>query len=251
MRDTIKALIELQQVDDQIRGQQVQRDELSANLDRLKTILERMGGELAEKREKLAEAERFYSDKQHDLDSDAERISHAKHKLNAVTRTKEYAAMQRELDALRKKYDEDQQELKRLAGAMDEYQESIAAQEEKLRDLQAEVEREEAASADRLNELDGQIDEIAANKKGIEERLKPSLVRRYKRVLKGREGRAVVPAFDGKCSGCQMRLPPQLFIQVQRGETLETCPACQRFIYFDDSGSEPNGDAEQEQAAAQ
>lgn len=238
MRDTIEALIQLQQVDDEIRGHQVQRDELSSNLDRLKTILARMGEELADKRDKLADAESFYSAQQQDLQSDSDRIAKAKSKLTAVTRTKEYSAVQRELDALRKKYDEDEQEMKRLAGAMDEYKESIAAQEEKLRDLQEEVDREEAASAERLRELDSQIDGIAARKADIEKNLEGRLVRRYKRVLKGRDGRAVVPAVGGKCTGCQMSLPPQLFIEIQRGETLEACPNCQRFLYFTDAADE-------------
>ncbi len=29
-----------------------------------------------------------------------------------------------------------------------------------------------------------------------------------------------------------MALPPQLFIQIQRGETLETCPSCQRILFY-------------------
>ena len=57
-------------------------------------------------------------------------------------------------------------------------------------------------------------------------------MRRYERVLARREGRAVVEALNGKCTGCQMKLPPQLFILVQRLETLESCPACQRFLFF-------------------
>ncbi len=57
-------------------------------------------------------------------------------------------------------------------------------------------------------------------------------IRRYECVLSRRDGRAVVTAHGGKCTGCQMKLPPQLFILVQRGHTLESCPACQRFLYF-------------------
>ena len=44
--------------------------------------------------------------------------------------------MQRELDTLRRKYGEDETELKRLSDAMEEYSTSIAAQEQKLADLQ-------------------------------------------------------------------------------------------------------------------
>lgn len=232
MTEVIEALIELQTVDDEIREFQVQRDELSTNLNTLKKILEGMSSELEDKREKLAEANRFYTDQQEELRADGERMAHAKQKLAAVTRTKEYAAIQRELDNIRKKYGEDEAELKRLGEAMEEYQASIAAQEVKLAELEAEVAREEAANVDRLSHLTEQIQAVDGRRTAITTRIEDRITRRYDRVLARREGRAVVEALNGKCTGCQMRLPPQLFILVQRLETLEACPACQRFLFF-------------------
>jgi len=234
MKDTISALVELQHVDDSVRVFQLQRDELAANLERLRAIVGQMGQELAEKQEKLGEATRFYTEKQHELQADADRLAKAKARLGAVTRTKEYAAMQRELDNLRKKYSADEVELKRLVEAMEEYQTGIASQEAKLAELQAEVEREEATSADQLGELESKISAIETQKQSIEVRLTPNLLSRYRRLLKRREGKAVVAVGPGgKCTGCQMMLPPQMYIQVQRGETLLTCPSCQRYVFVD------------------
>ena len=234
MKDTINALVELQRVDDTVRVFQLQRDELAANLERLQAIVGQMGLELAEKQEKLGEATRFYGEKQQELQADADRLAKAKARLGLVTRTKEYAAMQRELDNLRKKYSADEVELKRLVEAMEEYQTGIATQQAKLNELQAEVEREETTSADQLNELEGKISKIGAQRAEIEVRMDSSLLSRYRRVLKRREGKAVVPVGEGgKCTGCQMKLPPQMYIQVQRGESLLSCPSCQRYLFVD------------------
>ena len=235
MGTAIQALTELQRIDDEIRGRQVQRDELAANLHRLKSILEQMGAELEEKREKLSEATRFYEEKQEELRDDGLRLSHAKQKLASVTRTKEYAAMQRELDNLRRKYNEDEQELKRLSSAIEEYKASISGGEGKLGELQAEVAREDASSADKLTQLDGEIGSVAKRKSAIAVQLDDDLKRRYERILSRRDGKAVVPAVDGKCTGCQMRLPPQTFILVQRGESLEACPTCQRYLFYEET----------------
>jgi hypothetical protein len=234
VKNTIAALVELQQVDDEVRVHTLQRDELAANLERLKTILTRMADELATKRDKLTEAQRFYDEKKIDLQGDADRLAKAKQKLAGVTRTKEYAAMQRELDALRKKFGEDEAELKRLAEAIEEYLSSINEQEAKLAELQAEVDREEAASAERLTELEQRIKAISARKKDIKVRLPRTMVSRYERVIKRREGKAVVPVDGGKCTGCQMRLPPQMYILVQRGESLQSCPSCHRYLFIEE-----------------
>jgi len=232
VKESIDALIELQSIDDEIRGYLVTREELAANQMRLAEIVERMNGELGEKRAKLEEAQSFYSDRQTDLKVDAERLAKAKAKMAGVTRTKEYAAMQREMDNFRRKYSEDETELKRLSQAIEEYETAIASQEEKLDELQTEVEKEEATSGDRLAELNREINAIESRKSSINDRLDDQLLRRYSRVLGRREGKAVVAAVGGKCSGCQMKLPAQLFILVQRAETLEACPTCQRFLFF-------------------
>ena len=232
MKDSIEALIELQSIDDEIRGFLLTREELAVNQKRLAEILGRMNAELDDKRSKLDEAQRFYNERQGDLQHDGERLAKAKSKMAGVTRTKEYAAMQREMDNLRRKYSEDETELKRLNGAIDEYKTSIAGQEEKLAELQAEVEKEEATSGDRLAELNREIDAIESRKTNVHSRLDDGLLRRYERVLSRREGKAVVGATGGKCLGCSMKLPPQLFILVQRAETLQSCPNCQRFLYF-------------------
>lgn len=232
MKDSIEALIELQSIDDEIRGYLLTREELAVNQRRLAEILGRMNGELDDKRTKLDEAQRFYNERQDDLRSDGERLAKAKTKMAGVTRTKEYAAMQREMDNLRRKYTEDETELKRLNAAIDEYKVAISSQEEKLAELQAEVEKEEATSGDRLAELNREIDAIESRKTSVNARLDEGLLRRYSRVLTRREGKAVVSAVGGKCSGCSMRLPPQLFILVQRAETLQSCPNCQRFLFY-------------------
>ena len=232
MTEETEALVGLQAIDDEIREFKTQRDELSANLDTLKKILSAMASELDDKRDKLSEADRFYGEQQEELRADGERMSRAKQKLSSVTRTKEYAAIQRELDNIRKKYGEDEAELKRLGEAMEEYKASIAAQEAKLAELQAEVDKEEASNADRLGQLTAQIDGVSGRRGALTAKVSERSLRRYERILTRRDGRAVVKAEGGKCTGCQMKLPPQLFILVQRGNSLESCPNCQRFLYF-------------------
>lgn len=235
MKEIIDALVELQHVDDDVSVHAVQREDLSENLQRLRAILERMGHELEDKRDKLTEAQRFYNEKHVDLQADAERLAKAKGKLAGVSRTKEYAAMQRELDNLRKKYSEDEAELKRLSEAIEEYQTAISAQEGKLAELEAEVKRETSASSDQLSELDRVVTDISKRKEAIIVKLPANVVSRYNRVLKRREGKAVVPVLEGgQCTGCQMRLPPQQYIYVQRKEKLISCPTCQRYLFQPD-----------------
>jgi uncharacterized protein len=232
MNPTIAGLIELQQIDDEIRTHKKQRDELATNLERLKKILAQMGASLAEKRERLRENVRWSDDKRIELQADGERINNAKTKLVAVSRTKEYQAMTKELDNLRRKYQEDEAELQRLTTVITDTKALVDAEESKLAEIQAEVQREEATSAERLAELDRIIGSVAGKKGEIGAKLPKNIVSSYERILEKRDGIAVVPAVMGNCAGCKMKVPPQTWVKIQLGKDIFQCANCQRYLYY-------------------
>ena len=39
-------------------------------------------------------------------------------------------------------------------------------------------------------------------------------------------------ARDGTCSVCHVRMRPQVYNEVRRGDTLIQCESCQRILYF-------------------
>jgi predicted nucleic acid-binding Zn-ribbon protein len=48
-------------------------------------------------------------------------------------------------------------------------------------------------------------------------------------------GLAVVPVKDAVCHGCNVNLPPQLYNELFRCDSLRFCPNCQRIIYIKNS----------------
>ncbi len=233
MNPTMAGLIELQRVDDEIFQVKKHRDDIRSNLERLRTLLSMMEGSLADKRAKLAEVTRFHSDKRLDLEQAQERITSSKQKMMGITRSREYAAMTKELEHLRKRQTEDEQELERLATAISEYSASIADEETKLGEIRDEVAREEAASADRVKEFDAIIARVGDRRADIEGKLPRDVAARYNRILERRDGSAVVLAVKGRCTGCNMSAPPQIWVKIQIGREIFQCSSCQRFLYYD------------------
>lgn len=64
--------------------------------------------------------------------------------------------------------------------------------------------------------------------------LPDNFLRLYNRVYSRRNCRAVAPVADGICQECHMSLPPQMYNELQKNETLATCPHCGRIIYWQD-----------------
>ena len=49
----------------------------------------------------------------------------------------------------------------------------------------------------------------------------------------------IVPVEEGICSGCHIAIPPQVFIDLQRGNHIMSCPNCQRLMYWGNHFQDP------------
>lgn len=242
MREILAKLIQLQAIDDDGRGFLEERDSLRANIQQLKALLERMDAALEEKRGKLAEATRFYKEKDLELKSDADKVVKAKTKLQAVTKNKEYMAMQKEIESLRTANLAREEEILKLATAMEEFKTSVATEEKEISARQSELKKVEKANASRLNALQKELDAITARKKEVSIGLKPALVSRYNRINKARQGIGIVPVTNNSCTGCNFFTPPQQVVRLRKVDTLEVCRNCSRMLYWLDTPDEEDAD---------
>ncbi len=241
-RQVLDVLRKLQAIDDEIRDVRESRDSMVGNLQRLNEVLAQREEQLGEMRGKLGEAETWYAKKTGDLELEREKLQKAKAKLNTVSRSREYVAVNRELDNVRKNIGHREDEVERLSTAIEEFRSTIESEDEKVRDLRAMAEAEEANNRDSLAEMDGQISEVNARRKVISDQLDKRLVRRYEKIFKARESIAVVALTDGACGGCNMNAPPRLVEAILRGSSLVQCPYCNRFM-FQESSHNADGEA--------
>jgi predicted nucleic acid-binding Zn-ribbon protein len=54
----------------------------------------------------------------------------------------------------------------------------------------------------------------------------------YERMLRLRDGKAIVPAERRSCGGCQMAITPNDIARLQRGNELVYCRSCERILYL-------------------
>ena len=58
-------------------------------------------------------------------------------------------------------------------------------------------------------------------------------------IFSRRAGVAVALAKVGTCQGCRMRLPPQLYNEIQKHLQIHFCPNCQRILYYEANARRP------------
>ena len=50
---------------------------------------------------------------------------------------------------------------------------------------------------------------------------------------------AIAEVKDEVCQGCNLNIPPQMYIDLQHRNSLKNCPSCERIIYWEDHNKRP------------
>lgn len=233
MQDQITLLRKLQDFDlkiDAIHDRtRVQREAL----EELVSLYESLMESLEAQRAQLEETRTMMRDKEIELEANEDRYNQSKAKLNSVSNTREYNALEREMDAQRKIRAQLEEERESLSDALEGHTAEVAERARKTEELASQIKAEEAALADEASKAGGDVEDLVKSRDGLKEKLPKPLFRRYEFIASRRNGPAVVAAREGVCTGCHMRMPPQLFNELQVGRKIIQCPSCQRILFFD------------------
>lgn len=237
MKEELARLRELQQID-------LQLDQLGkakrAILDRLeenKGFLDKLVEDLDTQKSELEEIRKLQSQKKDDLADIRDQHDKRRKRLHNVGSTKEFNAVEKEIEVLKKSVEQTEEELLHLAEVIDTTQASISEKEEKIEQLRQSIAQDEADAEAQLSELDEKIQALNKREDTRREEVSKRVLYKYDFIRKRRPGEsAIAAAKDAHCEACFMSIPPQLYIEIQRGETMVTCPSCQRILYFWEDG---------------
>lgn len=234
MKKLITDLRALQDVDQHRIDAEKERQAITNRVGALAEMVAELEREQADKRDKLREAERWYRERDRELKEDSEKIKRAQARLNALSKPKEHAAVQREIESLRRGNQQKEEEILKLVAVMDEFKTAVEEEETKLDAMREDLAREETSSVKRVTELDSRIGDLGNTYKDYESNIPADILRQYKRIQRAWQGMAVVPVdTKGSCGGCHRKLPPQLYNTLLRNDALHTCPYCNRFVFVE------------------
>lgn len=160
------------------------------------------------------------------------RLTKFKDQLMEVKTNKEYLAMQHEIsmaqDGVRTFED------KILEGLMaaDEIDGEIKAAEKALAEEKTKVNEERSTRQQQASKMEGEIAELSSARAKVVSEMTREAVALFEHVSRARKGHAVAEARDGHCTACHVRLRPQIYNEVRRGDKLLQCESCTRILYI-------------------
>lgn len=234
MRDQLRALIKLAEidalarnVDDRLKGIPAELEERRSAVKALESLVERQ-------RATIAEAERLLAAQDADIATRGEGLSKAKGKSAKAKTMREAEAAERELEAIRRSIKDGEVEKERLKEQVAQTTASLEAPVNTLAEQRAELELAEQASEAKLVELRNEREKIVVGRDEWARKIDKQFVRLYDR-LRTKLVPAVCEVVAETCTGCRMQMPPQRYIQLQKGGEIMQCQMCNRIVYHRDT----------------
>ena len=232
MKEQLALLRELQRIDLELDQITQSKEQIQGRLDENKVVLDQLDGQLDARKAELGEIRALRNQKQDEQAEIGENLKERKKRLLNVGSTKEYNAVEKEIETLKGSSEQLDEELLNLAEVIENTTNAIDENETKVNMLRDDIQKEDASVQDQLTTYDKQIKSLNNRTDKARGDVSKRVLYKYDFIRSRRPGLAICGAKDGHCTACYMSLPPQLFIQIQRGDTLETCPSCQRILYY-------------------
>ncbi|TXD36648.1 hypothetical protein FRC98_12520 [Lujinxingia vulgaris] len=232
MKEQLALLRELQNIDLELDEITTRKEEIVGRIQENTGFLDKLVDDLNSQKEELEEIRALQSQKKDDLKEINENLTMRQKRLRDIGSTKEYNAVEKEIESFKKSSEQTEEELLHLLEVIESTQESIKEKEDKIIQLREGIAADEAEAEKRLAELDAVINKLTNRQEEARGQVSKRVIHKYDFIRSRRPGLAVVACKNGHCEGCFMALPPQQYIEVQRGNTLEICPSCNRILYF-------------------
>ncbi len=234
MEKHIEDLVELGKLDARICALEMKAGELpGAILEEEANVVQKREG-LESARKELIGTQKEADGLSVDMQAGEEQVRKFRVQLGAAKSNKEYDVIRRQIDARieeNARFEEGalvrMEKADELKPQIKEKEKCLAAAEDKLKEVRAQV---EAALAEIEREKSG----LLVRRREQAKKIDPDDLTRYERILVGRKDSAVARVDENVCSACNMTLNPQALNLVLLGRDIVECQGCSRILYWED-----------------
>lgn len=232
--DEIKNLVELQKVDDERFLVKQELQNAPKEIESLTKKFEQIDARRSHILDKIAHIQEQQKRISFEIDDDSAKIKKSKTKLMQVGNTREYQAVMREMDTMEKNNRSREEEKNVLS---DELQTQNLALEDIDGDyagVKEELAIKQEGLKNKLDKAQASLDKLDALRAEASNKISRPVFMRYEFIRSRLEHPVIVAVKNGVCSGCHIAVPPQTYIELQRGQQILSCPNCQRLIFWDE-----------------
>jgi uncharacterized protein len=232
MREEIRALLEIQNLDMEIRELKARSGVIEDGLESILSEIEKDERIIKEEKDKDTSSRVRSKELELEVEEKKNRIDKYQSQLFKIKNNKEYTALLHEIEGLKA-------DIRILEDRILELMEEGEGEKDLMQEAQANLERarqrywdEEEKAGEELGRIASLIREKQRVRLEKAEKIDPDLKERYEIIFVRKPDRAVAAVRHGVCTGCNMELTAQVLNDLARDEMICQCENCGRFIFL-------------------
>ncbi len=234
-KEQIVSLVRLQQIEIETRSTKTKLNNVDQRLEKLDDRLLDFKQVIEEQESVINELNQKYRGYETDVHMNLDRIKKSEVKLSSVKTNKEYQSSLKEIDDLRDKNSKLEDDMIEFLDRIEEAENALKAKMTEYSELQTRLNIEKETVQKETEEGKLQLENLDAEWKTVCAGIDDELHATYNKVKSNQSNAiGIVAVTDAVCQGCHMNIPPQMYNELQRGDSLKRCPICQRIIYWKD-----------------
>ena len=241
MREEVTRLMSLQAIDRELRELEQSLATVAQRVDELRTETAQGQAELERLTNEDQQAAVARRQLEKELAEGEARIRNKRMRLNQVRNEAELQALTHEVDTQKETNQRLENELIAQMETVDPRSARIKEVAEAVEKGRAELSAAEKEIASQVEDLKISISKQRLDRDMMAQNIPRPLLQRYELIFSRRGGLAVAEARGGTCQGCRMRLPPQLYNEIQKHLRVDFCPNCQRILYYEGESERRGG----------
>ncbi len=236
MREQLELLWELQKIDLTLKRIKEEKDRYPKEIKKLDERQNIEKEKIQKEREKIESLEKERRQKEKHLNAEQEKIKRTEGRMFEVKTNKEYQALLSEIEGTKEATGREEEEILQVLEEIDELKKDLSKREKEVTSTLEKIEREKKKIQEKMDQGDKLWKEQKERRDLLSKRLESGLFKLYNTLKEKRQGVGVVNVKDETCQGCFVNIPPQMFIEVQKYNTLIRCPNCNRILYWEGNG---------------
>ena len=232
MKDKIVGLIQLQDCDNRINDIIDRKTEGPLRIEKLEDEVNAIEKRFQEENDRLGLLKKDRRQIEQDLQDIENNTGKSEIKLASIKSNKEYRAVLKEIDDLNRNRLMIEEKVLQLMEEIEDLDRKCNENRDQEAEFRKKYELERDEILKELKDLDRELENFEKQRINICETIDQELLEKYIFLRERKGGQAIGPVVSGVCQICHMGIPPQKFNELIGGDSLLTCPSCNRMIYW-------------------
>jgi len=194
--------------------------------------------------QQLLSLEKKKKDKERLIEDLADKINKLRARASEIKTNKEYQAHLKEIESVELEIRLAEDDVLSLMEVIENVSKQAEAENARLTDTKTKAEALNKERDKEIAFIEQELQALKEKRHLLADKVDRELYTRYMNLLKAGRGCAVAEVKKEVCQGCNMNIPPQLFVEIKSSDTLFQCPQCRRILYYAKPADEPQETAD-------